>query len=110
MSEQNNIPVIDPRIEYVGASRLRTLNTANLGKLDKMLVIQDNDKPLAVLLNYEQYLIIQNKLQSLLKTVELVHPNQVAGLNGLKAGLQDDAADRTIPASQVREGVRQKRG
>lgn len=66
----NDIPIIDPRIEYVGATKLRSLNTTNLGKLKKTLVIQDNDTPLAVLLNYEQYLIIQNKLKSLLKTIE----------------------------------------
>jgi len=63
MPEKNDIPIIDPRIEYVGATKLRSLNTTNLSKLKKTLVIQDNDTPLAVLLNYEQYLTIQRKLQ-----------------------------------------------
>ena len=36
----------------VGISRLRALNATQLRELDKTHVIQDNDKPLAVLLNY----------------------------------------------------------
>ena len=53
---------IDPSVEHVGVSRLRQLNATNLGKLDKMLVIQDNDKPLAVLLKYEDFLAMQEKM------------------------------------------------
>lgn len=98
-TEINDIPIIDPRIEHVGASKLRTFNTSNLGKLKKTLVIQDNDTPLAVLLSYEQYLIIQNKLKSLLKTIEtLKDPKNAAGL---LEGVQDAAEGRTMALSRV---------
>jgi hypothetical protein len=39
---------------------------SQLAELDKTLVIQDNDKPLAVLLKYEHFLAMQ----------ELIHRNE----------------------------------
>jgi hypothetical protein len=35
---------------------------AQLRALDKMWVIQDNDKPIAVLLKYENFLAMQEKM------------------------------------------------
>lgn len=70
---QYEVPYIDERVEHVGVSRLRTLNASNLRDFDKTLVIQDNDKPLAVLLSYEQFLAMQKKLIALLNTVEMLH-------------------------------------
>jgi hypothetical protein len=99
LQNNNEIPFIDPRVEYVGASKLRTLNTGNLGKLKKTLVIQDNDTPLAVLLGYEQYLIIQNKLQSLLKTIELLQDPQKA--SGVVAGIRDAANGDVVPFDEI---------
>ena len=46
-ANQVSIPYIDPSIQHVGISRLRALNVTQLRELDKTLVIQDNDKPLA---------------------------------------------------------------
>ena len=46
----------------MGISRLRALNVTQLMELDKTLVIQDNDKPLAVLLKYERFLATQEKI------------------------------------------------
>ncbi len=54
----SGIPFVDPTVEHVGVSKLRTLNSHNLSKINKMMVIQDNDTPLAVLLGYQQYLTI----------------------------------------------------
>lgn len=56
------IPYLDPSVQYVGISRLRALNVTQLRELDKTLVIQDNDKPLAVLLKYEHFLAMQEKI------------------------------------------------
>ena len=47
------IPYLDPSVQHVGISRLRALNVTQLRELDKTLLIQDNDKPLAVLLKYK---------------------------------------------------------
>jgi translation initiation factor IF-3 len=56
------IPYLDPSVQHVGISRLRALNVTQLRELDKTLVIQDNDKPLAVLLKYEHFLAMQEKM------------------------------------------------
>jgi hypothetical protein len=49
-------------VQHVGISKLRALNVAQLRALEKTLVIQDNDKPLAVLLKYEHFLAMQEKM------------------------------------------------
>ena len=45
----------------MGISKLRALNVTQLRELDKALVIQDNDKPLAVQLKYEHFLAMHEK-------------------------------------------------
>ena len=62
-TNQVSIPYIDPNIQHVGVSRLRALNVTQLRELDKTLVIQDNDKPLAVLLKYEHFLAMQERIK-----------------------------------------------
>jgi hypothetical protein len=49
-------------VQHVGISRPRALNAKHLPELDKTLVSQDNDKPLAVLLKYEHFLAVQELL------------------------------------------------
>lgn len=61
-NQQVEIPYLDPTVQHVGISRLRALNVTQLRELDKTLVIQDNDKPLAVLLKYEHFLAMQEKI------------------------------------------------
>jgi hypothetical protein len=41
---------------------LRALNVTQLRELDKTLVIQDDDKRLAVLLKYEHFLAMEEKI------------------------------------------------
>lgn len=86
---------IDPTIEHVGVSKLRQLSAANLGKLKKMLVVQDNDTALAVVIRYEQYLAMQNQLEEALRTI------QAYGCDGLTKGLQDAAAGRIKRIAEV---------
>jgi len=59
----DSIPYLDPSVQHVGISKLRALNVTQLRDLDKTLVIQDNDKPLAVLLKYEHFMAIQELLK-----------------------------------------------
>jgi hypothetical protein len=61
-ANQVSIPYLDPNVQHVGISRLRALNVTQLSELDKTLVIQDNDKPLAVLLKYEHFLAMQEQI------------------------------------------------
>ena len=72
MYKIDGVPHIDTSVEYVGTTRLRKLNAANLRAVNKTLVVQENDTPLAVLLKYEKFLIMQNKLEVALRTVELL--------------------------------------
>jgi hypothetical protein len=64
MPKPHNVPIpyLDPNVQHVGISRLRALNVTQLRELDKTLVIQDNDKPLAVLLKYEHFIAMQEKM------------------------------------------------
>ena len=87
----SNIPYIDPNVEHVGVSRLRKLNAASLRQNQKALVIQENDKPLAVLLTYEQFLSMQKQIQSVVTTIEVLTDEEervslVAGLRDLQEG------------------------
>ncbi len=62
-ANQVSIPYLDPSVQHVGVTKLRSLNVAQLRDLDKTLVIQDNDKPLAVLLRYEHFMAMQEQIQ-----------------------------------------------
>jgi hypothetical protein len=86
------IPFVDPSVEHFGVSKLRTFNSHNLSKINKMMVIQDNDTPLAVLLGYQQYLAIQNKLQEALDALELLSKQD--NVQRLLAGLRDISEGR----------------
>ena len=66
------VPYIDTSITDIGVSQLRKLNATDLRKGHKTLVVRDNNVPLAVVLKYEQFLLMQDKLESALKTVELL--------------------------------------
>jgi hypothetical protein len=61
-ANQVSIPYLDPSVQHVGISKLRALNVTQLRALDKTLVIQDNDKPLAVLLKYEYFIAMQERM------------------------------------------------
>jgi hypothetical protein len=69
-ANQVSIPYLDPSVQHVGISRLRALNVTQLRELDKTLVIQDNDKPLAVLLKYEHFLAMQARVSLTLHCCE----------------------------------------
>ncbi len=52
-------PRIDPSVSFVGVSTLRKLNAQRLSELNGLLVLQDDDAPLAVLMSYEMFMRIQ---------------------------------------------------
>ena len=98
------IPFIDQNVEHVGTTRLRELNSTKLRNNKKTLVIQENDTPLAVLLNYEQYLIMQDRLVSLLETIEVLSTNE--DMDALKAAFADLNAGRTRSIADIRSGLK----
>lgn len=101
-----DIPRIDPNVQYVGVSKLRTLNATNLHDLDTTLVIQDNDRPIAVVLSYDLFLQMQQERERVLTTLEMVANNEE--LTALRTGMQDVLSKRTRPISAVRDSLRKK--
>jgi hypothetical protein len=99
------VPRIDPNVRHVGVSKLRKLNSNDLRNTEETLVLQENDTPLAVLLKYENYLILQNQLDSLMATIEVL-TNE---LGDLKAGIDDLNAGRTKSISEVMASLKKKR-
>jgi hypothetical protein len=101
------VPYIDPNVEHVGVSRLRTLNATNLRHFNKALVIQDNDTPLAVLLSYDQFLLMQNQLQAVLETVEVITDQEEK--SALVDGLRAVSEGKTKPLSEIRAALKQRK-
>jgi hypothetical protein len=56
------IPTIDPKVKYRGVSELRKLNAERLADLDGLLVIQNDDEPIAVIVPYETFIEMQNRM------------------------------------------------
>ncbi len=67
----HDVPYIDPSIADIGVSQLRKLNATDLRKGKRTLVIRENNVPLAVVLKYEQFLAMQDKLQAAQRLVDL---------------------------------------
>ena len=101
------IPFIDQNVEHVGTTKLRELNSAKLKSNRKTLVIQENDTPLAVLLNYEQYLLMQNQLFSLLETIDVLTNH--SEVEALKSGMDDLEAGRTKSIAEIRAALARNR-
>ena len=101
------IPYIDPKVQYVGISRLRSLNSSQLRDIDKTLVIQENDQPLAVLLKYEEFLIMQKQLLSVLDTISVL--TEESEIGGILSGLEEMHAGKTRSISEIRAALKAKK-
>lgn len=106
MTNATTIPYIDPNVQHVGISKLRAFNVNTLSNLDKTLVIQDNDTPLAVLLTYEQFLSMQNQLQAVLSAIEMMQDKDE--MAALMTGFHDVISGNTKNASEVRRQLNRK--
>ena len=103
------IPVIDPGVKYVGVSKLRDMNASKLkDSQDTTYVLQENDKPLAVLLSFERYLIIQQKMQTLMNTLELLG-NKEEQL-GVVTGIKEVAAGQGRSLSDIKAALKKRDG
>ena len=96
------IPVIDPNVQYVGVSKLRLLNADKLQSLDKTWVIQDDDKPIAVVLSFGQFMQMQIERDRVVATLEAV----LAERSGLLAALHQAQTGNTTPLEDVRKTLR----
>lgn len=94
-----DIPIIDPSVKHVGVSKLRGMTSDKLKQTEDTLVIQENDKPLAVLLSYEKYLVIQRQLMAVLNTIEVL--SDETERNGLVAAFEDIRAGRVRSLAKI---------
>jgi len=103
-----DFPTIDPNVKHVGVSKLRGLNADKLRETTDTFVIQENDKPLAVLLTYDKFLAMQEKIKSVANVVDLLrNPAEVAAL---EAAFADVTASRLKPLGTIVKELEKKRG
>jgi PHD/YefM family antitoxin component YafN of YafNO toxin-antitoxin module len=100
------VPYIDTSISDIGVSQLRKLNATDLRKGKKTLVVRDNNEPLAVVLKYEQFLVMQNKLEAALRTVELLTKGKDAKV--VLESLKDAAEGRGVDLAEIAPELIQK--
>jgi PHD/YefM family antitoxin component YafN of YafNO toxin-antitoxin module len=93
------VPYIDTSISDIGVSQLRKLNATDLRKGKKTLVVRDNNEPLAVVLRYEQFLVMQHKLEAAIKTVALLTKGK--DVEAVMESLKDAAEGRGVDLSEI---------
>lgn len=101
----NSIPnsYVNPNVRTVGVSKLRSLNATQLRDMDKTLVIQENNEPVAVLLKYEEYLAMQEKMLSVIDAQSILSDKNAA--NSILSGRADAKAGNTRSIEDVRESI-----
>jgi hypothetical protein len=108
MPTVEDFPTIDPNVKHVGVSKLRGLNADKLRETTDTFVIQEADEPLAVLLTYDTFLAMQEKLRAVLNVVDLMSsPAEVAAMDAAFADVQ---ADRVEPFDEILDGLKKGRG
>lgn len=98
---------VNPKVATVGVSKLRSLSASKLRSIDKTLVIQENDQPLAVLLKYEEYMAMQERLLSMIETHAVLSDKNV--VEGIRAGRADAASGNTRPIEEIRNANNPRR-
>jgi PHD/YefM family antitoxin component YafN of YafNO toxin-antitoxin module len=95
---------VNPHVRNVGISKLRSLNATKLRDMDKTLVIQENDQPLAVLVRYEEYLEMQKQLMAVLETRAVLSNKEEMAV--IVSGIEDMKGGRTQSLQEVRNSIK----
>jgi PHD/YefM family antitoxin component YafN of YafNO toxin-antitoxin module len=98
---------VNPNVRTVGISKLRSLNATKLRDIDKTLVIQENDQPLAVLLKYDEYLAMQKQLIAVLETQAVLSDKDA--VTSILSGKADVRSGNTRSIEDVRDSVRKNK-
>jgi hypothetical protein len=94
---------INPNVRTVGISKLRSLNASKLRGIDKTLVIQENDQPLAVLLKYEEFLTMQKQLMAVLETRAVLSDEEE--IKSIVSGIGDARSGKTKSIEEIRNSI-----
>jgi PHD/YefM family antitoxin component YafN of YafNO toxin-antitoxin module len=95
---------VNPNVRTVGVSKLRSLNATQLRDMDKTLVIQENNEPVAVLLKYEEYLAMQEKMLAVIDAQSILSDKNAA--NSILSGRADVKAGNSRSIDDVRESLK----
>ena len=101
-----NIPLIDPSVKHIGVSKLRKFNASSLKETKDTFVIQENDTPLAVLVSFEKFLIMQEQLVAVLNTLEML--TDKTDLEGVRAGLDAVSKGQTRSLTDIRSELKKR--
>ena len=101
-------PYIDPTVKYVGVSKLRDLNAEKLREITDTFVFQENEKPLAVLLTYDQFMSMQEELMAVARTVEML--SDKTELEALRLAVADIKAGRISSLASIDHEISKRRG
>ena len=93
---------VNPNVRTVGVSKLRSLNATQLRDIDKTIVIQENDQPLAVLVKYEDFMAMQKQLLAALEQALLSDKNAV---EAVLTGRGDVKSGNTRTLDEVRNSL-----
>jgi len=77
------------------------MNASNLRELNGTIVIQENDKPLAVLVKYEEFLKLQQQAMAVLETHAVL--NDDAEASAIWSGLEEAKAGKTKTLDEIRK-------
>jgi hypothetical protein len=64
MSAATHIPFFDRNVEHVPVSKVRYMNTAQLRGLDHAMLIEASTGPVAVVISYGAYMILQALMEA----------------------------------------------
>jgi PHD/YefM family antitoxin component YafN of YafNO toxin-antitoxin module len=78
-----------------------------LRDIDKTLVIQENDQPLAVLLKYEEFIAMQKQLMAVLETQAVLSDKDAVA--SIYAGRADVKSGNTRSIDEVRDSIRKNK-
>jgi len=92
---------VNPNVRTVGVSKLRLMNASQLRDIDKTLVIQEKDQPLAVLLKYEDFMAMQQQLLAVLQTQAVL--SDKGAIESIAAGRADIRSGNTRTLEEVRK-------
>src|SRR5262245_9167592 len=102
-----DFPTIDPTVKHVGVSKLRGLNADKLRETTDTFVIQEADEPLAVLLTYDKFLAMQEKLRAVANVIDLI--SNPAEVEAMDAAFADVQADRIESLESITEELTKRR-
>lgn len=98
---------VNPNVRHVGVSKLRSLNATKLRDIDKTLVIQENDKPLAVLLKYDDYLAMQEQMLALIDAQSILSDKNA--LSTVLSGRTESMSGNSRTIEDVRESLKRNK-